>query len=76
MVLKFGWILLFYFRNGWLDRLMPLFFHVGVSDADGGCSAGQSLNPAFVHAIAVPEVDMVDRVGKVCVVARVMALLK
>ncbi|KAE9452494.1 hypothetical protein C3L33_15605, partial [Rhododendron williamsianum] len=41
-----------------------------VPDADGGCSAGQSLNPAFVHALAVPEVDMVDRVGKVCVVAR------
>ncbi|XP_058201020.1 uncharacterized protein LOC131315833 isoform X1 [Rhododendron vialii] len=41
-----------------------------VPDADGGCSAGQSLNPAFVHALAVPEVDMVDKVGKVCVVAR------
>ncbi|KAF5944539.1 hypothetical protein HYC85_018616 [Camellia sinensis] len=42
----------------------------GVPDADSGGSAGQCLNPAFVHAIAVPEVDMVDRLGKVCVVAR------
>ena len=37
---------------------------------DGGGSAGQCLNPAFVHSIAVPEVDIVDKVGKVCVVAR------
>ncbi|KAL7175036.1 hypothetical protein ACSBR2_028774 [Camellia fascicularis] len=42
----------------------------GVPDADNVGSAGQCLNPAFVHAIAVPEVDMVDRLGKVCVVAR------
>lgn len=49
---------------------MPLFFHAGVPDTDGGGSAGQCLNPAFVHSIAVPEVDIVDKVGKVCVVAR------
>ncbi|KAL7174656.1 hypothetical protein ACSBR2_033824 [Camellia fascicularis] len=36
----------------------------GVPDADSGGSAGQCLNLAFVHAIAVPEVDMVDRLGK------------
>ncbi|KAL7215925.1 hypothetical protein ACSBR1_027969 [Camellia fascicularis] len=42
----------------------------GVPDADNVGSVGQCLNPAFVHAIAVPEVDMVDRLGKVCVVAR------
>ncbi|GFZ06154.1 transducin/WD40 repeat-like superfamily protein [Actinidia rufa] len=41
-----------------------------VPDTDGGGSAGQCLNPAFVHSIAVPEVDIVDKVGKVCVVAR------
>lgn len=33
-------------------------------------SGGQCLNPAFVHAIAVPEVEMVDKLGKVCAVAR------
>ncbi|KAE9601196.1 hypothetical protein Lal_00023812 [Lupinus albus] len=33
-------------------------------------SAGQCLNPAFIHAIAVPEVDMLDKLGKVCAVAR------
>lgn len=30
----------------------------------------QCLNPAFVHAIAVPEIDMLDKSDKVCVVAR------
>ncbi|CAL1410426.1 unnamed protein product [Linum trigynum] len=30
----------------------------------------QCLNPAFVHAIAVPDVDMVDNAGKICAVAR------
>lgn len=67
VVLKFGWVNFFFYQKfGWTDCC----FHAGVPDADGGCSAGQSLNPAFVHALAVPEVDMVDRVGKVCVVAR------
>ncbi|KVH89443.1 hypothetical protein Ccrd_008553 [Cynara cardunculus var. scolymus] len=27
-------------------------------------------NPAFVHAIAVPEVDMLDKFDKICFVAR------
>lgn len=38
--------------------------------ARGMDRGGQCLNPAFVHAIAVPEVEMVDKLGKVCVVAR------
>ncbi|KAG2315530.1 hypothetical protein Bca4012_066345 [Brassica carinata] len=33
-------------------------------------SKGQCLNPAFVHSIAVPEMDMVDKLGKICAVAR------
>ncbi|KAF8092937.1 hypothetical protein N665_0395s0002 [Sinapis alba] len=33
-------------------------------------SSGQCLNPAFVHSIAVPEMDMVDKLGKICAVAR------
>lgn len=31
---------------------------------------GQCLNPAFVHALAVPEADVVDKFEKICVVAR------
>ncbi|XP_052182516.1 uncharacterized protein LOC127795102 isoform X2 [Diospyros lotus] len=42
----------------------------GVPDTNGGGSGGQYLNPAFVHAIAVPEVDIADRLGKVYVIAR------
>ncbi|XP_027156624.1 cellulose synthase A catalytic subunit 8 [UDP-forming] [Coffea eugenioides] len=37
--------------------------------ADGG-NVGQCLNPAFVHCLAVPDIDMVDKLGKICVVAR------
>lgn len=36
----------------------------------GSTSADQCYNPAFIHSIAVPEVDMVDKLGKVCAVAR------
>lgn len=45
-------------------------FAVGISDAGDTGHMGQCLNPAFVHALAVPEADMVDKVGKICVVAR------
>ncbi|CDO96845.1 unnamed protein product [Coffea canephora] len=37
--------------------------------ADGG-NIGQCLNPAFVHSLAVPDSDMVDKLGKICAVAR------
>ncbi|KAL5839295.1 hypothetical protein ACOSQ3_012002 [Xanthoceras sorbifolium] len=33
-------------------------------------NGGQCCNPAFVHAIAVPDVDMLDKTDKICVVAR------
>ncbi|TXG47650.1 hypothetical protein EZV62_026944 [Acer yangbiense] len=33
-------------------------------------NGGQCYNPAFVHAIAVPDVDMLDRTDEICVVAR------
>ncbi|OVA14513.1 WD40 repeat [Macleaya cordata] len=39
-------------------------------DVDSHSNAGQCLNPAFVHALAIPEVDMLDKSGKICVVAR------
>ncbi|MBA0569658.1 hypothetical protein Golob_003374 [Gossypium lobatum] len=35
-----------------------------------GSNAGQCLNPAFVHSVKVPDVDMLDKIGKICVVAR------
>ncbi|KAL1292424.1 hypothetical protein AAHE18_20G270100 [Arachis hypogaea] len=33
-------------------------------------NTGQCVNPAFVYAIAVPEVDMLDKSDKICAVAR------
>lgn len=33
-------------------------------------NTGQCYNPAFIHALAVPEVDMLDKLGKICAVAR------
>ncbi|RZC54332.1 hypothetical protein C5167_013202 [Papaver somniferum] len=39
-------------------------------DAGSQSNAGQCLNPAFVHALVIPEVDMLDNSGKICVVAR------
>ncbi|KAG2687918.1 hypothetical protein I3760_09G071400 [Carya illinoinensis] len=39
-------------------------------DANGSGSSGQCFNPAFVHALAVSEVDMLDNLGKMCAVAR------
>ncbi|KAL6226690.1 PREDICTED: WD repeat-containing protein 53-like [Fragaria vesca subsp. vesca] len=40
----------------------------GLSDVNNG--GEQCFNPAFVHAIAVPEIDMLGKSDKVCVVAR------
>ncbi|XWS19728.1 hypothetical protein CRYUN_Cryun31cG0041200 [Craigia yunnanensis] len=42
----------------------------GLPDMSSGSNAGQFLNPAFVHSIKVPDVDMLDKLGKICVVAR------
>lgn len=39
-------------------------------DLGSGGDAGQCCNPAFVHALVVPDLDFVDSVGKICVVAR------
>ncbi|KAK6124244.1 hypothetical protein DH2020_041996 [Rehmannia glutinosa] len=36
----------------------------------GGGDAAQCCNPAFVHALVVPDLDIVDKVGKICVAAR------
>ncbi|KAF3500517.1 hypothetical protein F2Q69_00041630 [Brassica cretica] len=33
-------------------------------------NSGQCLNPAFVHSIAVPEMDMVGKLDKICAVAK------
>uniref|UniRef100_A0A2P2JI45 WD repeat-containing protein 53 n=3 Tax=Rhizophora mucronata TaxID=61149 RepID=A0A2P2JI45_RHIMU len=37
---------------------------------ENGSNAAQCFNPAFVHAIAVPDADMLDKSNNVCVVAR------
>ncbi|XP_035544186.1 cellulose synthase A catalytic subunit 8 [UDP-forming] [Juglans regia] len=42
----------------------------GLPDANSSGSSGQCFNPAFVHALAVSEVDMLDNLGKMCAVAR------
>nr|AAT64027.1 putative G-protein beta [Gossypium hirsutum] len=42
----------------------------GLPDMHSGSNAGQCLNPAFVHSVKVPDVDMLDKIGKICVVAR------
>ncbi|KAK9085749.1 hypothetical protein Sjap_026160 [Stephania japonica] len=42
----------------------------GLSEVECQINAEQCFNPAFVHALAVPEVDMLDNSGKVCSVAR------
>ncbi|VYS69417.1 unnamed protein product [Arabidopsis thaliana] len=38
--------------------------------SDTNNNSGQCLNPAFVHSIAIPEMDMVDKLDKICAVAR------
>lgn len=40
------------------------------SGSDTQSNSGQCLNPAFVHSIAIPEIDMVDKLDKICAVAR------
>lgn len=62
----------------WLfrGRLCCKYCHhstAGMGELDNDVSngnAGQCFNPAFVHAIAVPEVDMTWGLNKVCAVAR------
>jgi len=45
------------------------FFAAATFDVSSGI-AGRCVNPAFVHAIAIPEVDMLDKLDKICAVAR------
>ncbi|XP_071726526.1 uncharacterized protein [Rutidosis leptorrhynchoides] len=54
------------FSKGRPFKVMDL----GKYDPDSGSSSAQCFNPAFVHAIAVPGADMLDKVDKICVVAR------
>jgi len=44
------------------------FYNLSGSDTNN--NSGQCLNPAFVHSIAIPEMDMVDKLDKICAVAR------
>ncbi|GLT80123.1 hypothetical protein SLA2020_515780 [Shorea laevis] len=45
-------------------------FNFGLPDINGSGNSGQCFNPAFVHAMTVPDVDMLGRLEKICVVAR------
>ncbi|XP_075482567.1 uncharacterized protein LOC142522878 [Primulina tabacum] len=61
--------------SGGLDSKLVLWdFSKGrpnkIMDMGNKGDAGQCLNPAFIHGLAVPEVDMVDKVGKISVVAK------
>ncbi|KAG6419277.1 hypothetical protein SASPL_121493 [Salvia splendens] len=61
--------------TGGLDSKLALWdFSKGrpnkIMDFGSGGNAGQCYNPAFVHALVVPDLDFVDSVGKICVVAR------
>lgn len=43
---------------------------VGAGLPENNGNAGQCYNPAFVHAIAIPDADMLDKTNKICVVAK------
>lgn len=45
------------------------YLPTGLPD-NSGSSAGQCYNPAFIHSITVPDMEMIDRTGKICTVAR------
>ena len=62
-------VILFLFFLG-LSQYCLLVFTAGLPDMNSGGNTGQSFNPAFVHMLAVPEVDMLDKVDQICVVAR------
>lgn len=46
------------------------FSTAGLNDVNSSSNSGQSFNPAFVHAIEVPDNDMLNKTDKICVVAR------
>ncbi|XP_044494916.1 WD repeat-containing protein 53 [Mangifera indica] len=53
------------FSRGHLLKIIDF----GLPDVNNS-NTGQCYNPAFVHAIAVPDVDMLDKTDKICAVAR------
>lgn len=42
----------------------------GLHDGNNGGNGGQCFNPAFIHSIVVPDIDMLNKPDKICVVAR------
>lgn len=50
--------------------LNPSFFIATALHDNHGGSTGQCFNPAYIHALAVPDIDMLDKSGKICTVAR------
>ncbi|XP_024024162.1 cellulose synthase A catalytic subunit 8 [UDP-forming] [Morus notabilis] len=53
------------FSKGRPHKIVDFALH----DNNGG-STGQCFNPAYIHALAVPDIDMLDKSGKICTVAR------
>lgn len=53
------------FSKGRPHKIVDFALH----DNNGG-NTGQCFNPAFIHAVAVPDIDMIDKSGKICTVAR------
>ncbi|KAL2524273.1 Transducin/WD40 repeat-like superfamily protein [Abeliophyllum distichum] len=54
------------FSKGCRNKILDF----GLPEAGSRDSTDQLLNPAFIHALVVPQLDMVDKLGKICVVAR------
>ncbi|KAJ8545409.1 hypothetical protein K7X08_017992 [Anisodus acutangulus] len=59
-------LVLWDFSNGWSQKIWDF----GTLDTGNKGNTGQRLNPAFVHALAVSEVDVVDKFVKICAVAK------
>lgn len=74
-IVDFGtpfWTVAFCFYLKYRSNLllnMP-FFITGSPDPKSSSNSSQYLNPAFVHSIAVPEIDMLEKADKICAVAR------
>lgn len=51
-------------------HIMRILFCVSGNQKEISGNTGQFYNPAFIHSIAVPEMDMLDKLGKACAVAR------
>ncbi|KAJ4951913.1 hypothetical protein NE237_028745 [Protea cynaroides] len=42
----------------------------GMHNMDNRGNEGQCFNPAFVHSVVIPDMDMLEKIDKICVVGR------